>query len=193
MAASNMLSRRELIASLAVAPLLATGPDKSDLLEEPHILAAESARGYRKTGICRAGWIVAPAVRDISADTCLMLRQRVTRGVTLLLESGLCFSSPAHVQSQLALLRSYLGLQIQAHVQTESYVTYRWPTETMVRSFHSVTPVICDQYEVMATFQGFPVCAVKQLGRGKIIYLGSMLGPGLMADEREAHDLVAAL
>jgi hypothetical protein len=188
-----MLSRRELISSIAVAPLLASDPTEVDFLEEAHLLAAESARGYRKTSICRAGWIIAPAVRDITADACLMLRQRVTRGATLLLESGLCFSSPAHVQGQLALLESHFALQVLAPVQADSYISYRWPAQKMLRNFHFLTPVICDEREVMATFQGSPVCAMKQLGRGKIIYLGSMLGPGLMADEREAHDLVGAL
>ena len=188
-----MLSRRDILTSIAVLPLLATAPDSASFLEEPHLLAAESASGYRKTAICKAGWIIAPAVRDLTAQTCVGLQRRVRDGATLLLESGVCFSSPPHVQSQFALLRRYLGLNILAPIHTETYITYQWPAKKMLRSFHSVTPVICDEREVIATCQGSPVCAIKHFGRGRIIYLGSMLGPGLMADEREAHDLVAAL
>jgi len=192
-----MLSRRELLTALAAAPLLgpstASSAPELDFLEEPHPLASESARGYRSLSTNRAGWIIAPAVRDITPDTCSKLFRRVHWGAWLVLESGLCFSSEAHAKQQLQLLRKYFGLEILPPIRAHSYVSYSWPVKKLVRTFHAVTPIVCSQPEAIATVQGLPVCLKKQLGNGCIIYLGSMLGPGLMAEERESLQVGNAL
>ncbi len=188
------MTRRELLAAVASAPFLSIPPARSGVhfIEEPHLLSAESARGYRAIAN-RSGWLIAPGARDMSSETCASLLPSIHSGAWLLLESGVCFSPPAHAATQSAILKQGFGLDIQPPRNAHSCVTYSWPIRKMVRPFQTITPVLCSPREVIATYDGWPVCLRRKLGQGGIIYLGSMLGPGLMAEEREAHAIGSAL
>jgi hypothetical protein len=197
-----MLNRRELITSVTSAPLLAACSYKpanpfamSAFLEEPHTIAVESARGYRAISNKRANLIIAPGIRDITPELCIALVERVRSGASLLLESGLCFSSPDHTNRQRQILKQGLALELLPLVLTAeaNYVTYAWPLQKLVRSFHAVIPVVCAERDVIARFQGLPVCAKIHMGRGCLVYLGSLLGAGLLAEEREARAVGNAL
>jgi hypothetical protein len=188
------LTRRDLLAAIASAPLLSIHPPspRVEFIEEPHLLSAESARGYHAIAI-GSRWLIAPGIRDLTMETCATLLRNVRSGAWLLLESGVCFSPPAHAAAQSAILKQAFGLHIQPPINAPSCVTYSWPTNKMVRPFQSLTPVLCRPHEVIATYNGLPVCMKRTMGLGGIIYLGSMLGPGLMAEEREAHEIASAL
>jgi hypothetical protein len=73
------------------------------------------------------------------------------------------------------------------------YINYVWPKAVVVRSFLDAVPVECRPSEVVAHHSGIPVAMRRRIGRGGIIFLGSMLGPNLYAEEREARLVVTDL
>lgn len=48
-------------------------------------------------------------------------------------------------------------------------------------------PVRCSQAEVVAFYGDTPVAMRRAIGRGGLVVLGSMLGPSLRAEDREAR------
>lgn len=182
-----MLSRREVLSCLAASPLLAAGsPQGVIFLEQPGILARESAAGYRSLLRGRGNRIIiAPACRRLN---CAALLPKVRCGYRLIVESGSCFS-PASEALEI------FGFRIGAPVKTSGhiYVEYSRPQRHLVRTFEAVSPILCEESEVIARWRGLPVSATKNIGAGSVTYLGSMLGPGLLADEREAHAVGEAL
>lgn len=193
-----MLSRRHLLSAFASVPWLAKvgirvnrRNSRIEFIEETHELAAESARGYHSLAIVREAsrtkWIIAPAVRDMDAQSCAALCERVRSGEWLLFEGGIGYSGQPNTKQQALLLGEHFDIQILPPVKTHGYIAYSWPIQKLVRSFHVVTPVVCDKQDVIARVDRLPVCLRKRFGLGGIVYLGSMLGPGLMAEEREAH------
>ena len=63
------------------------------------------------------------------------------------------------------------------------YVDYHWPVAVKVRDFSHIVPVRANAKEVIASFDGIPVAA----RRSGFIFLGSPIGPALLAGDREAH------
>ena len=207
-----MFTRRELLASMAAAQFAgALSQEPKDpgfgieILEEPHTIAKESTRGFRllsglSEGDCRQHIILAPGIRNIRAQTCAELLQRVRCGARLFFESGGCFSSAQECADQADILNRAFGLGVLPPIRTAeisgrspTYVSYSWPEQKSVRSYHAITPLVCDKSEAIAHFHGHVVCARKTIGRGGVVYLGSMLGPALYAEDREAHVLGDAL
>jgi hypothetical protein len=69
-----------------------------------------------------------------------------------------------------------------------------YPQRIMVRTFGAITPVTCATAERIAEFAGITVAARRPMGNGGgIIFLGSILGAGLLAQEREAYEAGCAL
>lgn len=207
-----MLTRRELLTSVAGAPLVQVLPEERNQIrsgirfyQESHALAEESARGFRSFFQGRGSansqsMIIAPAIRSIRPKACAGLLEDVQRGAWLLLESGVCFSSGEECFRQARILQQVFGLEIQLPIRiadlssaSNSYVNYVKPLAKLVRGFHAVTPVRCLENEILARFHGHAVCATRTIDKGRLIYLGSMLGPGLMAEEREAWELAECL
>jgi hypothetical protein len=73
------------------------------------------------------------------------------------------------------------------------YVHYSWPHPTLTRAFSYTMPVGCADAEAIAHYRGVPVAMKRRMGRGGIIFLGSMLGPNLRAEEPEARELAIAI
>ena len=73
------------------------------------------------------------------------------------------------------------------------FVRYDWPHTALVRTFLGRTPLPCSEEEVIARYAGVPVAMKRRIGRGGVVVLGSMLGPSLYAQDREAHRLAAAM
>jgi hypothetical protein len=203
-----MFTRRELLASVAAAPLVEVLPARCQgerpgirFYEEAHALAEESARGFRLLcGVSSTAGspsvIIAPAVRDIRPGACAALLEHVRRGAWLLFESGVCFSSNQECFQQARTLKQTFGLDVLPPLRTANlpqvagtYVNYAKPAAKMVRSFHAVTPIRCPHSETVARFHEHAVCSIRAIGKGGVIYLGSMLGPGLLAEEREAREV----
>ncbi len=201
-------TRREVLSTIAAAmPLMrdrlpfdrARPPRSVAFIEEAHGLAQESAKGYRlliesaKEPVPFPGCVIAPGLREIEAHVCRDLVSRVRSGGRLLWESGLGFSSENQVRKQLQVLNEGLGLTVLPPITARGYVEYEWPVRKLVRTFEFVTPVECPAAEVIARCEGVPVGFRRKMAQGWFIYLGSMLGPGLFAEEREALSVGAGL
>ena len=199
-----MPTRREVLASLALTAFRpsAGAADREfagrvEIWEEPHRLARESAEGYRlllRNERRSKSLIIAPAVRHLSLSACKDFRQRVQAGAMLILETGVCFSPREEVQRQAEILNAVFDLGVLSPMpacrcedHSNLYVAYSWPVRCSIRAFETITPVHGTASEIIARWHGEPVCVKKTIGQGVIVYLGSMLGPGLFAEEREAH------
>ena len=203
-----MVSRRVVLASLVGVPITkiplpsATSRRKSCcLLSEDHALSQDSQTGYARLleavninyrpdiSSARADIIIATAAQTLSREYGYQLARLVHAGCHLIYESGLGYTGSQQRSDQSELLNTTLGIRAltsPAPGSTELYVSYRWPHETLVRSYGSVTPVLCRQQEVIMHHAGIPVGLFRLMGQGSLIFLGSPLGLGLYAEEREA-------
>lgn len=171
-----------------------------DIVPEPHLLSEESAQGYGQllaSAKVSSPLIILPASRQLSLESAKKLRQIVRRGSWLILESGAAFSRPEESRAQARILAESFGLKtgepITPSIREASYLTYDCPERTMVRTFGAIVPIACSRAEQLAEYTGVPVAVRRPMGRGGIIYLGSILGAGLLAQEREAHAVASAL
>jgi hypothetical protein len=90
-------------------------------------------------------------------------------------------------------LRDRIVLSSKDYVENGPYIAYQWPRPALVRTFETITPVDCSSRNIIAEFRGIPVCSKHAMGKGGLIFLGSLLGPGLLAEEPEAHTVLQAL
>jgi hypothetical protein len=205
-----MRTRREVLLNLLSTPVAASFVEPArepqcpqpKIISEPHCLSEESATGFRllvmrnrlALGPPFPKVIIAPGARQLSPDAARGLLQEVVGGTWLIFESGLCFMPQDQAAGQARVLRDVFGLNVESPLASrDGYVEYAWPVQRLVRDFSMVTPVKCSRAETIAEFRGATVCAKRRIGRGGIIFLGSMLGPGLLAEEREAHQVGSAM
>ncbi len=138
--------------------------------------------------------IIIPAGASLSLATTIALRRRAEAGDTLILESGLAFAEALEAESQCAAIREVFGLRVELASRPTtgrtSYLRYRWPTDVLVRHFGEPAAVSGTQCQPVAYLGGLTVAAKKPIGSGGVIFLGSPLGPMLMAQDREATLLV---
>ena len=76
---------------------------------------------------------------------------------------------------------------------TVPYINYTWPVSVMVRDFSRVVPVTGAGWDHIAEVDGVCVGLTRRIGQGRLVVLGSPLGPVLLGDDREAHEWLAAL
>ena len=214
-----MPTRREILLGFGIARLATAAPRRdttspcTEIREEPHALSQESASGFRlllqdeQSGAqsARAAshqqvLVIAPGIRYLTGAQAWELKRRAEAGSWLILETGVAFSSDEGAHQQADLLASVFAIKLLpalARSRTDpnkiSYVCYSWPLQQMVRTFEAATPLLCQPHESIAAFDGQTVCARKTIGTGGVVYLGSMLGAGLLAREREAHAVGASL
>jgi hypothetical protein len=207
---ARMRTRRQVLLNILSTPLAASvvGHAREPLraqvkiLSEPHCLSEESATGFqvlvtrnRPASNARSPKvIIAPGARQLSRESAGGLFQEVLRGTWLILESGLCFMPREQAAGQVGVLRDAFGLEVRDTLLSgDGYIEYAWPLHRLVRDFSMFTPVKCLRTERIAEFGGVTACTKRRIGRGGIIFLGSMLGPGLLAEEREAHQVGSAM
>lgn len=208
-----MLSRRELLMTMGTAPLAAglslgqmTQAPRFEIRPELHCLSQESAAGFRllleqqtSSARPRRPLIVAPGTCFLSDGLARELAAQIRQGAWLLFEDGRCFSGNTGRDRQTVLLEEAFGIQVLPGlpVSTKSafsfYVEYSWPSPTLIRGFETVRPVHCETGETIAWFGGQAICTKRAIGKGAVIYLGAMLGPSLLAEDREAHRLGAQI
>jgi hypothetical protein len=205
-----MQTRRELLFNILSTPFAAALVEhpfelvhaQPQIIPEPHCLSEESASGFRlllqRNRQVLKGFsprlIIIPGARQLSRETGRDMLRQVTSGTWLILESGLAFMPREEAIGQIRVLRDVFGLEVQAPLATGgAYIEYTWPLRRLIRDFSMITPVKCSRAETIAEIRGAAVCAKRPVGKGGIIFLGSMLGPGLLAEEREAHELGSAM
>ena len=214
-----MPTRREFLTGLALAPFVvrlaaarSAAARNVEIWQEDHCLSLESAMGFRhlvsrnspatsfaSDRTASSSLIIAPGIRWMSLSIAVDLADRIHQGAWVILESGLGFSPRAESKHQIDLFKKVFGLQLLPPVKVgknpaaATYVEYTRPVHRLVRTFEAITPVRCDQSEALARWGKHSVCIRKRIGDGTFVFLGSMLGPGIWAEEREAIEIASAL
>jgi hypothetical protein len=214
-----MQTRRELLLTLSTLPAAAAVMPRSatrslrelEIVTEPHCLSEESARGYRTLvsgfglsefgasglGRGRETAIVLPASCRLCYGKAEALLGSVRRGCLLILESGIAYSSPEEARGQARILNDVFGIRtgepIEVSGHEASYISYNFAEPFLIRTFGAIVPVRCTPKETIANFAGTAVAMRRLMGEGEVVYLGSILGVGLLAREREARQVGQAL
>lgn len=163
-------------------------------------LLRESLVGFCGMGIpvCRAPmdgqecrFYVVPGVGSVSEGVARRLSAFTHGGGWVVFESAAGFGG---FEDQRRMLARYFGIRILAPVDlwangTAPYIDYRWPVRERVRDFSRVTPISAEDLEIIGSAGDLPVSG----RRGRLIFLGSPVGPALLAGDREAHSWFSAL
>lgn len=164
---------------------------------EESCLTRESAAGYRRAlqGLDRTRTIVFPAISTLSWQIAAALRTKVETGHKLILESAFTFTDDNSAERQCRIVRDVFGLPVEFNYprteNTAGYLQYRWPMQTLVRSFGEPVYLAAGDHHPIAHHLGNRVVAArKSIGRGQVTFLGSPLGPLLLAEDREATLLI---
>ncbi len=175
---------------------------------------AESAGGYRAAlvelglGFAQgapgevppAKLIIVPAFAGPGVGLRSRLRTWLERGSTVLFESADGFSCMADFRKDREWMRCDFALELEepvnlwagGHSRTP-YISYSWPIEIRVRDFSRVVPVRAGPGQAIGEIEGLAVGVRCEVGKGSLVFLGSPLGPGLWAGEREARRWFRAL
>jgi hypothetical protein len=158
---------------------------------------------------CRMAIVPGAGLRHPS--TRQLLLSLLQAGTHLVLESGAGFLPPDEFAAHQKSLRQCFGLSIKPllHVWGPSggdrslrhsyrsktqdigesipYINYTWPRQAIVRDFSRVIPVCLNDEDVIARVGPVPVGLKKTLWNGTLIFLGSPLGPALLAGDLQAR------
>ena len=143
----------------------------------------------------RCAVLIVPAALEIPPQVVRAIVRCLHAGASVIFESGAGFAADRDYRAHRLALRHYLQLQIEEPVdlwrdnssQRIPYVDYTWPRPAQVRDFSRVVPVEGQEGEIIARVDGRPVALKRPSGRGRLIFLGSSLGPALWAGDAEAR------
>jgi hypothetical protein len=134
--------------------------------------------------------MVASEIRNPPQERWSSLRDSALQGACVILESGLAYASDAEIAGQRDALSKYFGIRIAPRLSRPAsgfrYIRYHWPIEVLVREFSESAIIDPSRGDPIATVSGQVVAIRKQVGRGSVVYLGSALGPMLLAEDRQA-------
>jgi hypothetical protein len=138
--------------------------------------------------------LIVPAAVEIPPPAVRAIMSCLHAGASVILESGAGFVPDREFRTHRVVLRDYLQVHIEEPLdlwrdnssQRIPYVDYAWPRPAQVRDFSRVVPVQ-GQGEIIARVEGLPVALRRPSGRGRLIFLGSPLGPALWAGDAEAR------
>ncbi len=146
--------------------------------------------------VYRCAVLIVPAALEIPPPGLRGIASCRQAGGSVILESGAGFAAGRDFRAHRVGLRDYLQVRVEPPVQLWSahmssrgtpYVDYTWPHPAKVRDFSRVVPLGRQAGEVIGWVDGLPVALKRQCGRGKLIFLGSPLGPALWAGDAEAR------
>lgn len=187
-------SRRGFLLAGGAVALLSADPLKP---EPVGCSLPESARGYQSA--CASPAIrVLPAASAISGSAVLELRSFIEKGGFVLFESGASFAGPEIFKRQQALFQSAFGISLLRPFGLWNgghppYVEYRWPIKASVRDFSRAIAIEPDGGETIASVGSMPVAILCEIGAGALVFLGSPLGPHLLAGDPDASRWLTAL
>jgi hypothetical protein len=172
----------------------------------------------------RCQMAIVPGLGPMDSATMRLLFDLLEAGIHVLLESGAAFLGPGEFAAHQRMLHRCFDLAVESPVDLWSgnsgddrllahrtgphqrknvdgresvpYVNYIWPRETRVRDFTRVIPVSAKEGDVIGRVGPLPVALKRRWANGTLIFLGSPLGPGLLAADPEARSwlrLVTAL
>jgi hypothetical protein len=99
-----------------------------------------------------------------------------------------CNDPPEHPRSQ-----RRLTIRNSPLLRRHPYVDFHWPFKTKIRDFSRVVPVSALPHEVVARCEHWLVGSKHSRGKGTLVFLGSPLGPALLAGDADAHRWLRAL
>jgi hypothetical protein len=167
---------------------------------------------HSKTIIVPACMALLPAMtREIAAA--------LKGGSRVVLESGAVFATPPDFARHQEWLRSYWNVRVEAPVDLwragndqrrdpqsdlplskhsprasrAPYVDFHWPFSTKVRDFSRVLPVFAPEEHVVASCGHISVASKHTKGKGTLLFLGSPVGPALLAGDAEASRWLRAI
>ena len=171
--------------------------DRGVIVLGDHCRNPESLAGYQSvlSSSRRAGnFVILPAVTTMPPVTVRFLDDRLTRGATVILESGAGFLDERgdEFQRHRAVLDQAFGIRIGGPARLWPgrgipYVEYSWPRAALTRDYSRVIPVATRGGEVIATANGLSVALKRHWGLGTLIFLGAPLGPALLFGDAEAR------
>src|SRR5216117_2175216 len=145
----------------------------------------------------RCAVLIVPAALEIPPPVVRVIVSCLQAGAGVIFESGAGFATDREFRAHRVVLRDYLQVHIEEPVelwpenssQRIPYVDYTWPRPAKVRDFSRVVPLGRQEGggEVIAWVDGLPVALKRSSGRGRLIFLGSPLGPALWAGDAEAR------
>ncbi len=158
------------------------------LLPATQFLRTDSIRGRAGQGTV----IILAAVRSLPADYLRELRKCAEEGAWVIWERAANFGGDETEAREL--LAHFFGVRISEPIRPAStYIRYNWPIRCSVREFHNTVRVECSPDERIAECAGHAVAMKRAVGKGGIVFLGTMLGPGIRAEDREAQALGQSL
>jgi hypothetical protein len=183
-----MLDRRQFLMVSGSAVLPRVPREGGVVLHAPtNTLAEESWRGYRRCLDFNSPTrlVIVPAFQELSREQWVALKEEAG---LVILESGLAFATESEMASHGAALETHFGIRIAGRARPSGlrYVRYRWPIDVLVREFGTAVSV---QGEAIASVSGQAVAG----RRGNVIYLGSPLGPLLLAGDPQAQTWLNAV
>ena len=139
--------------------------------------------------------VIVPGAAQIGDALAHELLSFLGNGSSLLLECGLGFVDSSIFEAQQSSLRSHfdLGIEWPVHLLTRQdhhyvpYVKYSWPVEVSVRDFSPVVPLSRHRASWIGWAQDLPVALRRKIGKGVLTFLGSPLGPALLAGDPQAR------
>ena len=205
-----MQTRRELLKQGLFVPIFAdlnskrTEASEIEIITEPNCLSQESGDGFRSLVAAESrrkrqnhtrSIILLCGDSTISPPHALRLRERAARGAWVVWESSPVSCIPQTFADRSEIMRATFGIGLCEPIllspdrlrDTGMYVQYRWPCPALIRTFSTVLPVTCLKTEIVAHYGRIPVAMKRRVGRGGVVFLGSMLGPNLHAEEFEAQ------
>lgn len=167
-----------------------SAPAARQIISEPNCLSQESAEGFRPLHRT-SNVILLCGASTLGKSRALHLRKQALRGNWIVFES-----SPLCTRKQARTLHDVFGIALKEPFAASAdhlFVHYRWPHAALTRTFSAVIPVSCSPTDAIAHYAGVPIAMKRRIGRGGIVFLGSMLGPNLRAEEPQARALAAAI
>jgi hypothetical protein len=206
----SVQTRRKFLEQALFVPL-ATGLDTKpadiaglEIISEPNCLSEESAAGFRSLIAAKRGCKPRSDIKNVilfcgtsKIDTphAIGLRERATCGAWIIWECSPVCCNLQNFAKQRRILRDLFGIVLREPIPMSPdqlrkrgmYIRYRWPCEALIRTFSVVIPVACSDGEMIAHYGRMPIAIRRRIGRGGMVFLGSMLGPNIRAEELEAQ------
>jgi hypothetical protein len=164
------LNRREMLAAaLVFVPVCtrAQWQDGAQIMAGADCLSEESAAGYRAV---LGGTPRVVVLTGVSQKYVAAFASRIRSGATLIYELPPGFEDDAD----------------------ELYARFTWPHRALVRTFGTSPCSGAEWGTTIASCGSLPVAWQKPVGRGRVITLATLLGPHLLAGDREARQWLAA-
>jgi hypothetical protein len=164
--------------------------------------------------------IIVPACLALPPELAQEIAAALRGGSRVVLESGAGFATRPDFAAHQEWLRNYWSVRVEAPVDLWDspgdefghrrsraplairhspiparvpYVDFHWPFRTKVRDFSRVVPVSVLPEHLVASCGHWPVASKHTKGKGTLVFLGSPLGPALLAGDAEAHRWLRAI